>query len=232
MEVKSVYMDLVEWVKTRGVWKLESEAFKKPIEIKIWYDNTELQQFQQKYDSLLNVFHSIEQELNLWVKLQKEQDWKIEELRKLINIQDWWMQNQWKKISDLVDDVQWLMKYTWDIKTSVETLSGTILHLQEQTKENSQKLTKQPSVFHDKSFISGRENAGLWMIGLDNGDYLMILKTKIWEHNEYVTNKDELIIEKIHVDNELYVPFYKLEWGTELDLPTATIYYDLVFMPI
>ncbi len=232
MEVKSVYMDLVEWVKTKWVWKLESEAFKKPIEIKIWYDNTELQQFQQKYDSLLNVFHSIEQELNLWVKLQKEQDWKIEELRKLINIQDWWMQNQWKKISDLVDEVQWLMKYTWDIKTSVEMLSGTILHLQEQTKENTQKLTKQPSVFHDKCFISGREKSGLGIIEIENGDYLMILKTVVWEHNEYVTNKNELIMEKIHVDNWHYIPFYKLDWGTELDTPTATIYYDLVFMPI
>ena len=70
------------------------------------------------------------------------------------------------------------------------------------------------------------------MYWIDNGDYLMILNVKIWEHNEYVTNTDQLIVEEIHVDNELYVPFYKLEWGTELDLPTATIYYDLVFMPI
>jgi hypothetical protein len=35
MEVKSVYMDLTEGKKKGSVWKLESEAFKKPIEIKI-----------------------------------------------------------------------------------------------------------------------------------------------------------------------------------------------------
>jgi hypothetical protein len=35
MEVKSVYMDLVEGKKKGNVWKLESEAFKKPIELKI-----------------------------------------------------------------------------------------------------------------------------------------------------------------------------------------------------
>ena len=66
---------------------------------------------------------------------------------------------------------------------------------------------------------------------MDDGDYLMILNTKVWEHNEYVTNKDELITEKIKVSWP-YVPFYKLEWGTELDTPTATIYYDLIFIPI
>ena len=60
----------------------------------------------------------------------------------------------------------------------------------------------------------------------------MIMNTKVGEHNEYVTNKDELIMEKIHVEWQHYVPFYKLEWGTELDTPTATIYYDLVFIPM
>jgi hypothetical protein len=40
------------------------------------------------------------------------------------------------------------------------------------------------------------------------------------------------LMDKIHVEGQHYVPFYKLEWGTELDTPTATIYYDLVFMPI
>ena len=35
MEVKSIYMDLQEGKKKGNVWKLESEAFKKPIELKI-----------------------------------------------------------------------------------------------------------------------------------------------------------------------------------------------------
>jgi hypothetical protein len=46
MEVKSVYMDLTEGKKKGNVWKLESEAFKKPIKIKICYDNQELAQFR------------------------------------------------------------------------------------------------------------------------------------------------------------------------------------------
>ena len=59
----------------------------------------------------------------------------------------------------------------------------------------------------------------------------MLLNTRVGEHNEYVENEDGLIIEKIHVSWN-YVPFYKLVWGTELDVPTATIYYDLVFIPL
>jgi hypothetical protein len=98
-------------------------------------------------------------------------------------------------------------------------------------KELEQKTSKQPTVIHDKWFISGHEASGLWMINLPDGDYLLIAKYVVWEHNEYVTNQDELLMDKIHVEGQHYVPFYKLEWGTELDVPTATIYYDLVFIP-
>ena len=41
-----------EWVKKGNVWKLESEAFKKPIEIKIWYDNKELAEFNGEIERL------------------------------------------------------------------------------------------------------------------------------------------------------------------------------------
>jgi hypothetical protein len=93
------------------------------------------------------------------------------------------------------------------------------------------KTAKQPMVFHDKQFISWRESSWLRVCDIPDGEYLMLLNTKVWEHNEYVENEDGLIIEKVHVSWN-YVPFYKLVWGTELDTPTATIYYDLVFIPI
>jgi hypothetical protein len=133
-----------------------------------------------------------------------------------------------QKSSDLIE----LYKVVADLKWTVELQSGTILKLQEQVKELEKKVTKQPMVFHDKCFISWRESSGLWMINLPDGDYLMIAKYVVWEHNEYVTNQDWLFMDKIHVEWQHYVPFYKLEWGTELDTPTATIYYDLVFLPI
>lgn len=232
MEVKSVYMDLTEGKKKGNVWKLESEAFKKPIELKIWFENKELAEFRwevewlkkyaddkfaliEKHDALVdntgklyhkNLDYIKEVEHKLW-----ETDYKLSQ-----------------KSSDLIE----LYKVVADLKWTVELQSGTILKLQEQVKELEKKVTKQPTVIHDKCFISWRESSGLWMIELQDWDYLMIMKTEVWEHNEYVTNQDELFMDKIHVEWQHYVPFYKLEWGTELDTPTATIYYDLVFLPI
>jgi hypothetical protein len=74
MEVKSIYLDLQKAEpKKKGnktVWKLESEAFKEPMELKIGYDNHELAEFNRKYDSLYSAFQSIEKELDLWNTIQ------------------------------------------------------------------------------------------------------------------------------------------------------------------
>ena len=225
-------MDLIEWKKSWNVWRLESEAFKDPIEIKIWYDNKELAEFNRKYDSLHSAFQSIEKELDLWNTIQVGDQKKIKELEEYLVHNEVVMGKLNEKIDSQNEEISSLYKVIADLKTTVETLSGTILHLQEQTSLIQKKITKQPMVFHDKWFISWRESSGLWMINIPDGDYLMIMNTKVGEHNEYVTNKDEFIMEKIKVEGQHYVPFYKLEWGTELDTPTATIYYDLVFIPM
>ena len=49
------------------------------------------------------------------------------------------------------------------------------------------------------------------MINIPDGDYLLIAKYVVGEHNEYVTNQDEILTDKIHVEGQHYVPFYKLE---------------------
>lgn len=232
MEVKSVYMDLVEGKKKGNVWKLESEAFKKPIEIKICYDNHELAAFNSR-------FAWIEDGL-------KEEKWKIWKLQeKDADLQNWIRitQEEVQKDRDrirllemdkeqLFKEKNELYKVVADQKTRIETLSGTMLKLQETISEIQKKITKQPTVIHDKCFVSWRESCGLWMINIPDGEYLLIAKYVVGEHNEYVSNTDEILFDKIRVEGQHYVPFYKLEWGTELDTPTATIYYDLVFMPL
>ena len=232
MEVKTIYMDLVEWKKKDNVWKLESEAFKKPIKIEICYDDNDKKFFNDKIEE---VNKTMKTHISLIDKLENQitdLDNETKAYENMLCRYEEVIKDYENKLEKKDETIESLMKEIATLKTTVETQSWAILHLQEQTKQIQQKLTKQPTVFHDKCFISGRENAWLWMYWIENGDYLMILNVKIWEHNEYVTNTDQLIVEEIHVDNELYVPFYKLEWGTELDLPTATIYYDLVFMPI
>lgn len=232
MEVKSIYMDLVEWKKTsRGTWKLESEAFKKPIEIKIWYDNQELAQFNSRFEWVEKGLKNLEEKD---IELSNElilSYWNHKELKNQVELQEKLIQEQGNKINENKSELKELYKVIADAKTTIETLSGTILHLQEQVKLLEKKTMKQPTVFHDKQFISWRESCGLRVCDIPSGDYLMLLNTKVWEHNEYVNNEDGLIMEKIHVSGP-YIPFYKLEWGTELDTPTATIYYDLVFIPI
>lgn len=225
-------MDLIEWKKSWNVWRLESEAFKDPIEIKIWYENKELAEFKwmvndlkaeldKKDKEIANLYHN----WTTYFNYSKYNDARLEEHEKV-------MWRLWVKLEEKEKEISSLYKVIADLKTTVETLSGTILHLQDEMKLIQKKITKQPMVFHDKWFISWRESSGLWMINVPDGDYLMIAKYVVWEHNEYVTNQDELLMDTIHVEGQHYVPFYKLEWGTELDTPTATIYYDLVFIPM
>lgn len=225
-------MDLTEGKKSWNVWKLESEAFKKPIEIKIWYDNHELAEFKwmvndlkaelDKKDKEILDLKRMDADIDHWLKLTQDELLRQKDTNIFLG----------EEIQKNKSEINQLYKVIADLKTTVETLSGAILHLQEQTSLIQKKITKQPMVFHDKWFISWRESSGLWMINIPDGDYLLIAKYVVWEHNEYVTNQDELLMDTIHVEGQHYIPFYKLEWGTELDTPTATIYYDLVFIPM
>ena len=232
MEVKSVYMDLQEWVKKGNVWKLESEAFKKPIEIKIWYDNHELAEFKKRIDDLEKNEILNKDKFAVLERDEEGLEEDVTDIEKELFKQKEINLELLEKIEEKGKEISSLYKVMADLKTTVETLSGTIIHLQEQTSLIQKKITKQPMVFHDKWFISWRESSGLWMINIPDGDYLLIAKYVVGEHNEYVTNQDEILMDKIHVEGQNYVPFYKLEWGTELDTPTATIYYDLVFIPM
>ena len=232
MEVKSVYMDLVEGKKKGNVWKLESEAFKKPIEIKICYDNHELREFTTTCEALdkkiadqnreIENLKRMDADIDHWLKLTQ---WEL--LKDRENVLE-----MWRIIEQMNKEISQLYKVVADQKTRIETLSGTMLKLQETISEIQKKVTKQPTVIHDKCFVSWRESCGLWMINIPDGEYLLIAKYVVGEHNEYVSNTDEILFDKIRVEGQHYVPFYKLEWGTELDTPTATIYYDLVFMPL
>ena len=225
-------MDLTEGKKKGNVWKLESEAFKKPIEIKIWYedkDKSYIENIKREIEKKSESYDRKIAELEEQLKVEKEDTKLFENMltryESAISLYEAEIDKKDVNIKELYKEIATL-------KTKLELHDGTILHLQEQTSLIQKKITKQPMVFHDKWFISWRESSGLWMINVPDGDYLLIAKYVVWEHNEYVTNQDELLMDTIHVESQHYIPFYKLEWGTELDTPTATIYYDLVFIPM
>ena len=58
------------------------------------------------------------------------------------------------KLEENKSEIKSLYKVIADAKAMIETQSGTILHLQDKVKELEKKITKQPMVFSDKTFIS------------------------------------------------------------------------------
>lgn len=231
MQVKKVYMDLQEWVKKWNVWKLECDAFKKPIELELTLDDTEIQMFNSHIDDIYKVIDRKDGEI-------KELKAQIEKLKeKQDHLLEWYM-NAMNHITELADQngeqndlIKELTKTIWNENNTIESMSGTILHTAKKLNEIEQKITKQPGVFNDKSFVSWYEWVVLDSLDIPDGEYLVISKFVVWEHNEYVENKDEILFDKVHI-NGGYDIWYQLEWNwTELDTPTATIYYNLVFIP-
>lgn len=225
-------MDLVEGKRTsKGAWKLESEAFKKPIEIKIWYDNHELAEFKwmvndlkaelDKKDKEILDLKRMDADIDHWLKLT--QDELLRQMDTNIFLGEEIQKNK--------SEISQLYKVIADAKTTIETQSGTILHLQDKVKELEKKTSKQPMVYSDKTFISGHESCGLTMIDIPSGEYLLISKYDIMEANDYVTNLDDVVFSKITVNDNCYIPMYKLFWWTDLDTPTATISWTLTFIP-
>ena len=231
MQVKKVYMDLQEWVKKWNVWKLECDAFKKPIELEIALDDTEIQLFNSHIDDIYKVIDRKDGE----IKELKAQIKKLEEKQE--HLLEWYM-NAMNHITELADQngeqndlINELNKKIWNENNTIESMSGTILHQWKKLNQIEQKLMVQPMVFNDKSFISWYEWVVLDSLDIADGEYLVISKFMVGEHNEYVENKNEILFDKVHI-NGGYDIWYQLEWNwTELDTPTATIYYNLVFIP-
>ena len=235
MEVKSIYLDLQKAELTKkgkkSVWKLESEAFKEPLELKIGYDDEDLKLAYREIANLKETVDSCDRRVtHLWYDWTRVEEMREEFTNKINNKQDQ-INELREKIENQNKEISQLYKVIADLKTTIETQSGTILHLQEHVRILEKRLAKQPMVFQDKTFISGNESVGLSMIEIPSGEYLLISKYDVGECNEYVCNQDNIVMEKIIVNDNCYVPMYKLVGWTDLDTPTATIYRTLTFIP-
>lgn len=230
MEIKSVYMDLVEGVKKGKVWKLESEAFKKPIELKIGYENTELQQFNTKISDI----HKILEQKELVIKNLQTKLGDLE--NKQEHLLEWYL-NSLKLVGELKEKneeqdklINEIAKKLKNSENTAEQQSGTILHLKDRINEIEKKITKVPTIYSDKMFVSWHEMVWEWPIQIPNGEYIVISKFTVGEHNEYVENEDEIRWEKVNVEDNYFVTYELVGW-TDLDTPTAEIHYSLLFIP-
>ena len=201
------------------------------MELQIGYDDEDLKLAYREIASLKEALERCDRRLTkLWY------DWtRVEEMREEFSNKIKNKQQQLDELRETIkkqnEEIDRLYKVIADAKTTIETQSGTILHLWEKIKELEKKTTKQPMVFQDKTFISGHERCGLSMIEIPSGEYLVISTYIVWEHNEYVMNDNDLVMEKITVNDNCYVPMYQLVGWTDLDTPTATIYRTLTFIP-
>lgn len=224
-------MDLQEWVKKGNVWKLESEAFKKPIEIKIWYDNHDVLEFTAKVDELKHELDKHEKQITHLNWDNVNHNLFREEFQNKVNNKQYQIDELRMKLDESNKEIKQLYKVIADQKTWIETLSGTMLKLQETISEIQKKMTKQPMVFSDTTFVSGHERVGLWILEVPSGEYLVIEKYLLLEANEFVENHDGIKINKITVADNQYIPMYNLFWWTPLDTPTAKVYWTLAFIP-
>lgn len=235
MEVKSIYLDLQKaelkknWKKS--VWKLESEAFKEPLELKIGYDDEdksyienikkEIEKKSESYDRKID-------ELEERLKVEKEDTKLFENMLTRYENVIWEYED---KLGKKDEEISHLYKVVAYLKTMIEAQSWAILHLWEKVKELEKKATKQPMVYSDTTFISGHERVGLWILEVPSWEYLLIEKYMLLEANEFVENHDGIKFNKITVSDNQYIPMYMLMWWTPLDTPTAKVYRDLVFIP-
>lgn len=235
MEVKSIYLDLqkAELNKKgkKSVWKLESEAFKEPLELTIGYDDEDLKLAYREIANLKETVESCDRRVtHLWYDWTRVEEIREEFTNKINNKQD-----QITELRELIKKQNWeisqLYKVIADLKTTIETQSGTILSMSDSIRNIQKKITKQPMVFQDKTFISGHESVGLSMIEVPSGEYLVISKYMLCDKNEFVENEDDIVFSKITVNDNCYIPMYQLYGGTDLDKPCATVYRDLVLIP-
>lgn len=217
--------------KNKTTFLIEDERFDKPLNVKISLEDKDFTDIKDWIVGLENKIDASNKEHSKIYSMLDDAGEVIEAQIKRID-----------SIEKDIDKIQWVDRkqctainaHTTDIKNinlMIEKLSDTINHLEEKLNEFEKKLTKQPRIFKDKIFISWNEEVMLGLYDVPDWDYLCITNIEIWEHNEYCLNKDWVMIDKIHVQ-DWFTPRYQLYWGTELDTPTATVYYALLLIPM
>ena len=148
-------MDLVEWVKKGdNVWKLESEAFKKPIKVEIWYDEEEKKWFNDAQEEIKWI---IKNHVGLIDKLEDQitdLDRETKAYEAMLCRYEDVIEKYEKEIEKKDETIKSLTKDLADAKTTLDVHAWTISHLIESVKLLEKMMTVWPTVIHDKCFIS------------------------------------------------------------------------------
>lgn len=231
MEVKEIYLNerKVE-KKGKTTFIIENDWNGKELLLKIGYEDKELQEVRDIKESCKAMESNIESLLTTTEEKEDKAREVIKEYEKEIKTR--------QKINDKLEkELQESDKKQKSISYQIEMqdkaskrLSEAIDQIVKRIDEIEKKATKQIKVYHDKIFISWNEEVMLGLYDIPDWDYLSIINIKIGEHNEYCDNKDEVIVNNIHSE-DWFTPRYQLYGWTDLDTPTATVYYDLILIP-
>lgn len=235
MRISSIYLDLQQAEKKKkngkDVRKLESEAFKDPLNLQVIFDEDEKKYFDKKIEEQNRILKEMEDVLDGMRKEREvfeqykirveqeinEKDKLIEEMKRQIVIMD-------SENSEVFGDIETLKERIDGINLENENIAT-------KTEKIKEKLERETYLFKGSDFFSSSWISYLGRYEIMAWKYLEIIKTKIKEKNEYCTNEDSTTLNIISLQN-LYLPQYELTWTTKLDTPTATIDYDIVLIPI
>lgn len=229
MEIKEISLDLVQATKEKNVWKLESEAFKDPLTLKIWYDSDEKKYFEKVKSEVQEKIEQLDESLVLFEEKENEATDLINKYSKEILLKDKLIKKLESEIAEKDKKINGFSSEIDKQNHVINSIFGELSQWKEHMVGIIKIIAKQPSVYHYQEFISWSETF-MKPLDLEAWNYLRIKKVKIIEKNEFVENECWTTYEVIHI-NQWYIDTYKLEWWTEFDTPTATVDITLTFIP-
>lgn len=235
MKVKTIYLDLQEAKKTKKIWKdvrtLESESFKQPVKMELCYDEEEKAYFSQKKTECEEILQQAEEILGA-IKKEREifNQYKLtteieinEKDKKILQLQ----QEKDSLLDKLIAFKGELKLYGENVKQHKEKLE----EIETDIKNIYKNVKKEPILIQGTQFFSWVGESYIEPIKIKDWKYTLIFIGNIKEKNEYCTNKNFFITNDIRVKGGERLQPFNVKATTELDTPTVTVNYTLLFLP-
>lgn len=232
MEIKEFYLDLREGPqyakKNENVWLLESEMFKEPLKLCVWYDDNDKREIERIKKDCLEIKESLNKEYEkVYGLIEKQTEvlkdieaLKIEEQR----IIDWYkelQQEEKEKRKDIKQSKNEIEKQTDWMNKKINELFALL------NKKPDRKIFR----YHWSEFISWLDPYYWEDINLPSWDYVIIEKRHFDWKNEYCINKDTVEFNSTSIINN-YNPLIQLQWSNWIDKPNALVEIDILFFQL
>lgn len=232
MEIKEFYLDLREGPqyakKNENIWLLESEMFKEPLKLCVWYDDNDKREIEKIKKDCLDIKESLNKEYEKVYKLIEKQTEVLKDLEALKveeqRIIDWYkelQQEEKQKRRDIKQSKNEIEKQTDWMNKKINELFALV------NKKPDRKIFR----YHGTEFINWLDPYYWEDIILPTWDYCIIEKQHFESKNEYCINEDEIKINSCSIENA-YNPVIQLKWINGIDKPNALVEIDILFFQL